>query len=63
MAAMGIQPGLNVPKTLVSLRGLKVSFGRGASAVQVLHGLNLDVYAGESLGMVGESGCGKSVTW
>ena len=63
MTAMGIQRGLNLPNTLVSLRGLKVSFGRGASAVQVLHGLNLDVYAGESLGMVGESGCGKSVTW
>ena len=63
MTAKALQPGLNPPDALVSLRGLTVSFGRGASAVQVLHGLDLEVYAGESLGMVGESGCGKSVTW
>ena len=64
MSALGTQPDLNTPQnSLVSLRGLKVSFGRGASAVQVLHDLNLDVFPGEALGIVGESGCGKSVTW
>ncbi len=44
---------------LVSIRGLRVAF-RGALA---LHGIDLDVLPGESLGLVGESGCGKSVTW
>ncbi len=44
---------------LVSIRGLRVAF-RGAVA---LHGIDLDVLPGESLGLVGESGCGKSVTW
>jgi len=53
----------SAPQVLVSLRGLTVSFGSGASQVQVLHGLDLDVHVGESLGLVGESGCGKSVTW
>nr|WP_210347903.1 ABC transporter ATP-binding protein [Brucella pituitosa] len=43
----------------VSIRDLKVSF----SGVQVLHGINLDIDRGETLGLVGESGCGKSVTW
>ncbi len=42
----------------VSIRDLKVSF----SGVQVLHGINLDIDRGETLGLVGESGCGKSVT-
>ncbi len=44
---------------LVSIRGLEVAF-RGVPA---LHGIDLDVAPGESLGLVGESGCGKSVTW
>lgn len=44
---------------LVELRNLKVAF----DGVQVLHGIDLDVKPGEALGMVGESGCGKSVTW
>lgn len=44
---------------LVELRDLKVAF----DGVQVLHGIDLTVARGEALGLVGESGCGKSVTW
>lgn len=44
---------------LVELRDLKVAF----DGVQVLHGIDLDVRRGEAIGLVGESGCGKSVTW
>ncbi|MET0172850.1 MAG: ABC transporter ATP-binding protein [Agrobacterium vaccinii] len=44
---------------LVELRGLKVAF----DGIQVLHGIDLDVTPGEAIGLVGESGCGKSVTW
>jgi peptide/nickel transport system ATP-binding protein len=44
---------------LVSMRDLKVDF----DGVPALRGLSLDIHPGEALGMVGESGCGKSVTW
>jgi peptide/nickel transport system ATP-binding protein len=44
---------------LVTIQNLTVAF-RGAVA---LHGIDLHVRPGESLGLVGESGCGKSVTW
>ena len=40
-------------------RDLTVAF----DGTQVLHGIDLDVAKGEALGLVGESGCGKSVTW
>lgn len=51
------------PEPLVRLRDLHVAFDTGTHLVPVLHGVNLDVHRGETLGIVGESGCGKSVTW
>ena len=44
---------------LVSLRDLRVAF----DGVPVLRGIDLDIPRGGAVGMVGESGCGKSVTW
>jgi len=44
---------------LVEIADLKVSF----DGVPVLHGINLKIEKGEAVGLVGESGCGKSVTW
>ncbi|MEW2546092.1 dipeptide ABC transporter ATP-binding protein [Streptomyces sp. NPDC047002] len=37
-------------------------FKRQVGAVQAVDGVTLDVFPGESLGLVGESGCGKSTT-
>ncbi|MGQ4512147.1 dipeptide ABC transporter ATP-binding protein [Streptomyces sp. DW26H14] len=37
-------------------------FKRQVGAVQAVDGVSLDVFPGESLGLVGESGCGKSTT-
>ncbi|MGY2047348.1 ABC transporter ATP-binding protein [Methylobacterium sp. JK268] len=47
------------PDTLVAISDLAVSF----DGARVLHGIDLAVARGEALGLVGESGCGKSVTW
>ena len=48
---------------LVSIRELTLDFDTGKRFVRALHGIDLDVAKGEAVGLVGESGCGKSVTW
>lgn len=53
------EPMSTAAAKLVEMRGLKVAF----DSVQVLHGIDLDIAKGEAVGLVGESGCGKSVTW
>jgi peptide/nickel transport system ATP-binding protein len=45
--------------SFIEIRDLRVAF----DGTQVLHGIDLDVAKGEAVGLVGESGCGKSVTW
>ena len=47
-------------KPILSVRDLKVAFKTDKTANQVLHGVNLDVYPGETVAIVGESGSGKS---
>ena len=51
------------PAPLLRIRDLRVSFDTGTHLVPVLHGVDMDLMHGETLGVVGESGCGKSVTW
>ena len=47
---------------VLSVRNLETEFQTDDGAVQVLHGVSFDVRKGRTLGLVGESGCGKSVT-
>ncbi|MDD1772962.1 MAG: ABC transporter ATP-binding protein [Methanomassiliicoccales archaeon] len=47
--------------TLLSVRGLDVSFVSGKSVIRAVNGLDLDLDEGSSLAIVGESGSGKSV--
>ncbi|MBI1775351.1 MAG: ABC transporter ATP-binding protein [Proteobacteria bacterium] len=48
---------------LVEIRGLTVDFDTGKRVVRALHGIDLAIAKGETIGLVGESGCGKSITW
>jgi len=54
---------------MLSVRGLvkhfplkKDVFGKGGGVVRAVDGVDFEVFKGETLGVVGESGCGKSTT-
>jgi oligopeptide/dipeptide ABC transporter ATP-binding protein len=49
-------------KPLLEVKGLKTYFYTEDGIVRAVDGVDFEVYPGEVLGLVGESGCGKSVT-
>jgi len=51
-----------VGERLLEIRGLKTWFATDAGQVHAVDGVDLAIDRGETLGVVGESGCGKSVT-
>ncbi|TDM08669.1 MAG: sn-glycerol-3-phosphate ABC transporter ATP-binding protein UgpC [Ideonella sp. MAG2] len=44
----------------ISLRAVEKTYGRGAGANKVIHGVNAEIADGEFIVIVGPSGCGKS---
>ena len=48
--------------TLLELRDLKTYFNTGGKVVRAVDGIDLTVERGKTEGLVGESGCGKTVT-
>jgi len=51
-----------IDKPLLEIKNLQTEFHIGKRVVKAVDGINLSVRAGEMLAIVGESGCGKSVT-
>lgn len=47
---------------LLSVRNMITSFHTHDGIVNAVNGVDFDIFPGETLGLVGESGCGKSVT-
>jgi len=47
---------------MLSVRDLTVSIGSDTAPVDIVSGVSFDIGKGEILGLVGESGCGKSMT-
>jgi len=48
--------------TLLEVRDLKVEFNIRGGVVKAVDGLTFDIKRGQTVGIIGESGCGKSVT-
>ncbi len=51
-----------VTEPLLDVRDFRLSFGTEGGRVQALFGVSFRLMPGETLGLVGESGCGKSIT-
>ncbi len=69
MAQQQVETPKETNQTLVEVKGLKVHFpikggllGRTVANVKSVDGVDLFIRRGETLGLVGESGCGKTTT-
>jgi oligopeptide/dipeptide ABC transporter ATP-binding protein len=52
----------NKKRPLLSVEGLSIGFATEEGPIRVVEDVSLSVKGGETVGLVGESGCGKSVT-
>ena len=51
-----------MPGPLLEVRDLRTQFTTREGVVKAVDGVSFELHSGETLGIVGESGCGKSVT-
>lgn len=57
-----VDPRLAKDRTILSVRHLKVFFQSGEYKTKAVHDVSFDIKEGETFGIVGESGCGKTTT-
>ena len=55
-------PAVREERELLSVRGLRVTFGSGQRMVHAVNGVSFEMAPGDTVGIVGESGCGKTVS-
>ena len=53
---------MNASEPLLEIKNLYVNYKVFGGELQVLNGLNLKVFPGERVGLVGETGCGKTTS-
>ena len=61
-ASIDALPGLDQNAALLEVKNLHVEFRTRNGLAHAVNGVNLSLQPGESLAILGESGCGKSVT-
>nr|WP_298685335.1 ABC transporter ATP-binding protein [uncultured Dongia sp.] len=59
-AAATLEPSVETRKAILELRNVSISYFVRAGELKVVPNISLTLYEGEALGLVGESGCGKS---
>jgi oligopeptide transport system ATP-binding protein len=59
---VGVRAQMERQQPLLEVRDLQTWFFTRDGVVRAVDGVSFDIYRGEALGVVGESGCGKSVT-
>src|SRR6218665_912378 len=54
------RPGWRTDMAMIKIDNLAVSYGQGDTLLRVVKGVSFEVAEGETFGLGGESGCGKS---